>query len=131
MNQLVHVVPGLPEEAGDLEKALAITVALEKHYPGHYWKVDFMDHNLTLQHVAITNMVTVQCGKEGFRSLLPRDKIGTVHEAVGQAVRFAGALLEAFGLPRGPAVQDQYPVVPMDLYAAVMAGKQLRGMGKG
>jgi len=55
----------------------------------------------------------------------------TVHEAVGQAVRFAGALLEAFGLPRGPAIPDQYPVVPMDLYAAVMAGKQLRGMGKG
>ena len=131
MNQIVHVVPGLPEESGDLEKAMAIVAALEKHYPGHYWKVDFMDHNLTIQHVAITNAVTVLTGKEGFRSLLPRNKIGTVHQAVGQAVKFAGALLESFGLPRGPAVQDQYPVIPADLYTAIMSGKQLKGMGKG
>ena len=131
MNQIVHIVPGLPEESGDLEKAMAITVALEKHFPGHYWKVDFRDHNLTLQHVAITNAVTVQTGKEGFCSLLPREKIGTVHEATASALKFAAALLEAFGLPRGPAVPDQYPVMPVDLYTAIIRGKQLRGMGKG
>jgi hypothetical protein len=81
--------------------------------------------------VAITNTVTVETGKEGFCSLLPRKKIGTVQEACKTAVKFAGALLEAFGLPRGAAVPDLYPQMPRDLYHTIMRGQQIRGMGQG
>ena len=48
-----------------------------------------------------------------------------------RVVTFAGALLEAFGLPRGAAVPDQYPQIPEDLYTMIMRRQQLRGMGKG
>lgn len=131
MSQIVHIIPGNEDETNDLAIAKAIAVELELHYPGHYWMIGFRDHNLCLTHVGIANTVTVATGREGFCSLLPRNKIGTVQEACRTAVRFAGALLEAFGLPRGAAVLDQYPQIPEDLYTMIMRRQQLRGMGKG
>ena len=131
MDQIVHINPGNPEESNDLAIAKAIAVELELHYPGHYWMIGFRDHNLCLTHVAITNTVTVATGKEGFCSLLPRNKIGTVQEACKTAVKFAGALLEAFKLPRGAAVPDLYPTIPDELYHTIMKGQQIRRMGQG
>jgi len=131
VSQIVHIVPGNADESNDLAIAKAIAVELELRYPGHYWMIGFRDHNLCLTHVAITNTVTVQTGKEGFCSLLPRNKIGTVQEACKTAVKFAGALLEAFKLPRGAAVEELYPTMPEDLYRTIMRGQQIRNMGKG
>lgn len=129
MEQIVHIEPGDADEQQDLQLALAIGGELEKHYPNHYWLVSFSGHNLIIRHVLIANIVTLNTGKEGFGSLLPRNKIGTVHEACKTAVKFAGALLEAFGLPRGPWNGVDVPKIPPDLLAEIVAGRQLRGWG--
>lgn len=126
MSLIVHEERGDAEEASDLAKAREIGEALQKHYPNHYWVVSFTGHNLIIRNLAITNAITFATGKEGFGSLLPRDKLGTPKETATTAVRFAGALLEAFGLPRGPW-DGRDPVVPADLMGEIRKGKQLRG----
>lgn len=129
MQQIVHIEPGNADERRDLDLAKAIGVALEQHYPNHYWLVSFSGHNLIIRHLMIANVVTFATGKEGFGSLLPREKIGTVHEAVKTAVKFAGALLEAFKLPRGAWNGTDLPVIPDDLKNEITKGRQLRGWG--
>jgi hypothetical protein len=126
---IVHTEAGDPDEARDLELATAITVALQKAYPNHYWVVSFAGHNLIIRHVLIASWVTVETGREGFGSLLPRDKVGTVHEACATALKFAGALLEAFKLPRGAWDGTDMPVIPPELKTEIMARRQLRGWG--
>jgi hypothetical protein len=129
MNQIVHIEAGDADEVRDLEVAKAISEALERAYPSHYWLVSFAGHNLIIRHVLIASLITIETGKEGFGSLLPRDKIGTVHEAVKVAVRFAGALLEAFKLPRGAWDGVTMPVIPEDLKSQIVKGKALHGWG--
>lgn len=129
--RIVHVEKGDPDEARDLELAHAISQALEQNFPNHYFIVSFSGHNLILRHLMIANVITLQTGKEGFGSLLPRDKIGTVHEACKVAVKFAGALLEAFQLPRGAWDGCTMPVIPPDLLSEIRRGRQLRGYGQG
>jgi len=129
MNQIVHIEAGDSDEVRDLELATAISQALEKAFPNHYFLISFSGHNLIVRHVLIASLVTIETGKEGFGSLLPRNKIGTVHEACRVAVRFAGALLEAFKLPRGAWDGVSMPVIPEDLRKALVAGKALRGWG--
>jgi hypothetical protein len=126
---IVHVEKGDEDESRDLELATAITQALEKHYPNHYWLVSFAGHNLIVRHVLIASWIAVATGREGFGSLLPRDKIGTVHEACATAVKFAGALLEAFKLPRGAWDGTVMPKIPEDLKTEILARRQLRGWG--
>lgn len=127
MEHIVHVERGDRDENRDLELARAINVELNRVYPNHYWLVSFAGHNLIIRHVLIASLVALETGKEGFGSLLPRDKIGTVQEACKTAVRFAGALLEAFKLPRGAWNGVDCPVIPADLKREVLAGRQLRG----
>lgn len=127
MDTIVHIERGDADEERDLELAKAINEKLNEVYPNHYWLVSFAGHNLIVRHVLIANLVTLETGREGFGSLLPRDKIGTVHEAQQQAVKFAGALLEAFKLPRGAWNGTDVPVVPADLKSQVVKGRQLRG----
>jgi hypothetical protein len=129
LNQIVHIEAGDADEVRDLELAKAISQALEAAFPNHYFIVSFQGHNLIVRHVLIASLITVETGKEGFGSLLPRGKIGTVHEACKVAVRFAGALLEAFKLPRGAWDGVSMPVIPEDLKKALVAGKALRGWG--
>lgn len=129
MDAIVHVEKGDADESRDLELASAITAQLLQTYPNHYWIVSFAGHNLIIRHVLIASMVTVETGKEGFGSLLPRDKIGTVKEACKTAVKFAGALLEAFKLPRGPWDGVSMPQLPNDLRTELIARRQLRGWG--
>jgi len=126
-DHIVHIEPGNPDELRDLELAHAISVELARVYPNHYWLVSFAGHNLILRHPLIASIVTLETGREGFSSLLPRNKIGTVHEACAVAVKFAGAMLEAFRLPRGLWDGETMPVIPADLKREVMAGRQLRG----
>jgi hypothetical protein len=127
MNQIVHIEPGDADEVRDVELALAISQALERAYPNHYFIISFAGHNLILRHVLIASLMSIETGKEGFASLLPRNKIGTVHEACKVAVQFAGALLEAFQLPRGAWDGVTMPQIPDDLRKAVRSGKGLRG----
>ena len=129
MDAIVHIERGDADESRDLELASAITAQLLKVYPNHYWIVSFAGHNLIIRHVLIASMVTVETGKEGFGSLLPRDRIGTVQEACKTAVKFAGALLEAFKMPRGEWDGVTMPQLPNDLRTELLARRQLRGWG--
>lgn len=124
---IVHVERGDPDESRDLDLAQAISNELNRVYQNHYWLVSFQGHNLIVRHVLIASLVATETNREGFGALLPREKIGTVHEAQKQAVEFAGKLLEAFGLPRGPWDGAHVPVMPADLRTAILKGKQLRG----
>lgn len=123
----MHIERGTPEESRDLEMAQAISQELCKHYPNHYWLVSFTGHALVVRHVLIASLVAIETGKEGFGSLLPRDKAGTIHEAQREAVRHAGALLEAFQLPRDAWDGCTLPVMPADLRRELLARRQLRG----
>lgn len=127
MSTIVHIERGDPSEYRDLELAQEISKALLRAYPNHYWLVSFAGGNLIVRHVLIASLIAIETGRDGFGSLLPRNKIGTVHEACRQAVKFAGALLEAFGLPRGAWNGMDCPVIPADLKREILARRQLRG----
>lgn len=130
---IVHIETGDADEVHDLDMAKAIGVALERTYPNHFWIVSFTGHALVVRHALITNYVTLATGKEGFGALLPRDKLGTTHEAVKAALKFAGSLLEAFKLPRGAWDGIVMPQVPEDLKKAVRKGdtKALSQLSRG
>lgn len=124
MEQILHIEPGDPEEAQDLAQALEIGKILERHYPNHPWVISFQSHALIIRHLPIANAVTMATGKEGFGSVLPPG-IVTPKNLTDNVVRFAGAMLEAFSLPRGPW-DGREPIVPPDLIKAAMAGRSLR-----
>ena len=105
---------GDPDELSDQELAVRIGQELEKHYPNHPWIIGFQGRGLVLRHLAIASEVARVLGREGFASLLPREKLGTAKEVAHTAVMFGGELLEAFGLPRG-AWDGRVPIVPRGL----------------
>lgn len=102
---------GDPDEASDKALAVQIGGILEKHYPNHPWLIGFQGRGLVIRHLAIASEMARVIGREGFATLLPRDKLGTPKEVVNAAVMFAGELLEAFQLPRGPW-DGRLPIVP-------------------
>lgn len=102
---------GDPDELTDQELAIRIGQELEKHYPNHPWIIGFQGRGLVLRHLAIASEVARVLGREGFASLLPREKLGTAKEVAHTAVMFGGQLLEAFQLPRG-AWDGRLPIVP-------------------
>src|ERR1700733_13193085 len=75
--------------------------ALNDAYANHPWIVGFQGRGLVVRHLAIASEVARVIGKEGFSSMLPRDKLGTPSQVAHSAMVFGGQLLEAFGLPRG------------------------------
>lgn len=127
MSELIsHIERGDKDESRDLELALAIQTAIQRAYPNHYWLVSFTGHALIVRHVLIASLVAVETGQEGFGSLLPKHKTGTVHETELEAVKHAGALLEAFKLPRGAWNGADIPVMPADLKAEILGRRKLR-----
>lgn len=124
MEQIIHIEPGDPDEAQDLARALEIGKILEQHYPNHPWVISFQSHALIIRHLPIANAVALCTGKEGFGSVLPPNMV-TAKNLTQEVVRHAGALLEAFGLPRG-AWDGRDPVVPEDLRKAAIAGRSLQ-----
>lgn len=118
---------GLPEEATDRDIAMQVRVALERHYPDHPWSVTFSGHALVVRHGLIAGVIKDATGFPNFGSLLPKDKLGSPKAIVKSAVTFGGALLEAFGLPRGRLEPDCHLRIPPDLHKAIMSKKPLRG----
>jgi hypothetical protein len=111
---MTHVLEyGDADEVSDMELALRVGETLEKYYPNHPFVVGFQGRGLVIRHLAIASEVSRVLGREGFCSLLPADKLGTPKEVTRTVVNFAGALLEAFGLPRG-AWDGRIPVVPSE-----------------
>lgn len=120
---ILQVEKGDADEARDLDLAKAIGADLVKTYPNYLWIVRFVNHNLVIYNALVANAVTFATGREGFSAMLPRNKIGTVHEAVKTAREWAGATLECFGLPRGPWDGQTEPKVPQDLKDAIWRGQ--------
>lgn len=99
------------KELTDVGIAIEVGKALNAHYPDHPWVISVQGGGLVVRHLAIAGAVAMKTGREGFASLLPRDKLGTPASIALTAVRFGGELLEAFGLPRG-RWDGREPVVP-------------------
>jgi hypothetical protein len=123
---IVHIERGHKDESRDLELSIAIQTALQREYPNHYWLVSFTGHAIIVRHVLIASLVSVETGQEGFGSLLPKNKTGTVHETEQEAIKHAGALLEAFKLPRGAWNGADIPAMPADLKAEILSRRRLR-----
>lgn len=102
---------GDADEVSDKDLAVHIGQILERHYPNHPWLIGFQGRGLVIRHLAIASEMARVIGREGFATLLPREKLGTPKEVTHAAVMFAGELLEAFRLPRG-AWDGRPPVVP-------------------
>lgn len=101
--RVVRVIEfGDADELSDMELAQYIGDLLQKEYPNHPWIVSFQGRGLILRHLSIASEVQRVIGREGFASLLPRENMTTPSEIRKNVVRFAGELLEAFDLPRGP-----------------------------
>jgi hypothetical protein len=100
------------DEGTDEDWAGAISQALDAHYPGHPWIVAFQGKALILRHVEIAHAVMMATGKSGFGSVLPPHRYGTRKEAIASAVKGAGEMLEAFGMPRGKWNEGTPPKVP-------------------
>lgn len=99
------------DEASDRDLALYIGDELQRAYPNHPWIVGFQGRSLVIRHLSIASEVARVIGREGFASLLPREKLGTPKEIKHSVLMFAGEMLEAFQLPRGPW-DGRVPVVP-------------------
>ncbi len=102
---------GDANEFSDMQLAEYIGDELQKAYPNHPWIIGFQGGALVIRHLAIASEVSRVIGKEGFASLLPRNKLGTPKEIRKSAIEFGGQLLEAFSLPRGPW-DGRLPIVP-------------------
>jgi hypothetical protein len=102
---------GDADEVSDMELSLHIGKVLQRVYPNHPWIIGFQGRALVLRHLAIASEVTRVIGRSGFASMLPRERLGTPKQVTRSAVMFAGQLLEAFGLPRGPW-DGSLPTVP-------------------
>lgn len=113
MKDLAILEFGDVDEVSDMELAVYIGQVLQKEYANHPWIVGFQGRGLVIRHLAIASEVARVIGREGFATLLPREKLGTPKEIAHSAVMFGGELLEAFGLPRGPW-DGQLPIVPVN-----------------
>ena len=102
---------GDPEEATQLALAQKVGDSLNQAYPNHPWVIGFQGGGIVVRHLSIAGAVANALGKEGFASLLPKNKLGTPDEIRESCIRFGGELLEAFELPRG-AWDGREPQVP-------------------
>jgi hypothetical protein len=101
MSDLVVIEQGNADEQSDMAIAMQVGDALQKHYPDHPWIVSVQGRAIIIRHLAIAAEVAAKIHREGFGSVLPKDKLGTPKEIVRSAAMFGGQLLEAFQLPRG------------------------------
>lgn len=111
MSNVLVVEDGDRDEASDRDLAIQIGQVLEREYPNHPFIIGFQGRGLVIRHLAIASEMARIIGREGFATLLPREKLGTPKEVTHAAVMFAGELLEAFQLPRG-AWDGRPPIVP-------------------
>lgn len=111
MSDVRVIETGDEDEASDRDLAIQIGQVLERHYPNHPFIIGFQGRGLVIRHLAIASEMARIIGREGFATLLPREKLGTPKEVTHAAVTFAGELLEAFQLPRGEW-DGRPPVVP-------------------
>jgi len=102
---------GNADEALDLQKAKEVATTLEKHYPDHPWLISFQGRALIIRHLAISDTVREEMGREGFGFVLKHIDSSSATELAKNAVMAGGQMLEAFGLPRA-AWKGQDPILP-------------------
>lgn len=101
MSSLLVLEPGDADEQSDMQIAMQVGDALNKHYPDHPWVISVQGRAIIIRHLAIAAEVAAKIHREGFGAVLPKDGLGTPKEITASAVSFGGQLLEAFQLPRG------------------------------
>jgi len=101
MSEIRLVEPGEANESLDLQKAHEVASTLEKHYPNHPWLVSFQGRVLVVRHLAISDCVRVDGGRDGFGFVLKHLDSYSSSDLAKNAVMAGGQMLEAFGLPRG------------------------------
>lgn len=111
MGEIRLLEAGDAEEATDQAICMEIGKALEKYYPDHPWLISFQGHAIIIRHLAISNVVKMEMGQDGFGAVLPRKATDTPAGIVRSAKEFGGRLLEVFQLPRG-RWDGRKPVLP-------------------
>jgi len=101
VSDLIVTEAGDPDEQSDMAIAKQVGDTLQRHYPNHPWVISVQGRALIVRHLAIAAEVAAKIHREGFGSVLPKDKLGTPKQIRRTAVKFGGELLEAFQLPRG------------------------------
>ncbi len=113
MSELRFIEKGDPEEANDEAKALEAARTLESHYPNHPWLIAFQGGSLVVRHLAVSDAVREEIGRDGFGFVIPPHKFKscTAKELAHTAMLAGGQMLEAFGLKRG-GWHGEEPKVP-------------------
>jgi hypothetical protein len=111
VSEIRLIEPGDPDESLDMEKAREVAQTLERHYPNHPWLVSFQGRVLVVRHLAISDLVRVDLGRDGFGMVLKHLNASTASELAKGAVMAGGQMLEAFGLKRG-AWDGTLPTIP-------------------
>jgi hypothetical protein len=111
MNEIRLIEPGEANESLDLQKAQEVAETLEREYPGHPWLVSFQGRVLVVRHLAISDLVRCDLGRDGFGFVLKHLDSHSASDLAHSALMAGGQMLEAFGLPRG-AWDGRDPVIP-------------------
>lgn len=111
MSEIRIIEPGDADESLDLQKAQEVATTLERHYPNHPWLVSFQGRALVVRHLAISDLVRNQLGRDGFGFVLKHLTSYSASDLARNAVNAGGQMLEAFGLKRG-AWKGEEPIVP-------------------
>ena len=111
MSEIRLIEQGNADEALDLQKAQEVAQTLEKHYPNHPWLISFQGRALVVRHLAISDLVRNDLGRDGFGFVLKHLTSYSASDLAKNAVMAGGQMLEAFGLKRG-AWKGEEPVVP-------------------
>lgn len=112
MSEIRLIEPGDANESLDLQKAQEVAHTLEREYPNHPWLVSFQGRVLIVRHLAISDLVRIDLGRDGFGFVLKHWDASTASELARNAMLAGGQMLEAFGLPRG-AWKGEPPQVPI------------------
>jgi hypothetical protein len=111
MSEIRLIAHGSADEALDLQKAKEVAQTLEKHYPNHPWLISFQGRALVVRHLAISDLVRNDLGRDGFGFVLKHLSTYSASDLARNAVNAGGQMLEAFGLKRG-AWKGEEPVIP-------------------
>lgn len=111
MSEIRLIEHGNKDEALDLQKAKEVAQTLEGHYPNHPWLVSFQGRALVVRHLAISDLVRNELGRDGFGFVLKHLTSYSSSDLAKNAVMAGGQMLEAFGLKRG-AWKGEEPTIP-------------------
>lgn len=111
MSEIRLIEQGNADEALDLQKAQEVAQTLEKHYSNHPWLISFQGRALVVRHLAISDLVRNDLGRDGFGFVLKHLTSYSASDLAKNAVMAGGQMLEAFGLPRA-AWKGEEPTVP-------------------